>query len=267
MDRTAELHADAPNSATAVGGTESYAALPDLCRLPGTAPVAPEQSSRAGPRADRPIAMDGPGAQTRLWTVPPLGAGRHVLRAAVGGRLSVPVAKKAEGVCADGRVAHRALVAPHAVDASSAGWCRPRYGCGRDQTFGGSARAAWPRMQLLASDAHEVQGRGRPVLAPMAALHRPVPRDALWHCPKDLQQLIGAAIRPIFRAGNLEVAGDAGGDRYHLRRVPTVARLPLEAVTDLLAYYSDSWRDAGMSVESSSLWLVLCTSRSSMVAR
>jgi hypothetical protein len=97
MDRTAELHADAPNSATAVGGTESYAALPDLCRLPGTAPVAPEQSSRAGPRADRPIAMDGPGAQTRLWTVPPLGAGRHVLRAAVGGRLSVPVAKRPRG--------------------------------------------------------------------------------------------------------------------------------------------------------------------------
>jgi transposase-like protein len=31
-------------------------------------------------------------------------------------------------------------------------------------------------------------------------------RDALGHCPKDLQQLVGAAIRPIFRANNLEEA-------------------------------------------------------------
>jgi putative transposase len=29
-------------------------------------------------------------------------------------------------------------------------------------------------------------------------------RDALGHCPKDLQQLVGAAIRPIFRAGYLD---------------------------------------------------------------
>jgi putative transposase len=31
-------------------------------------------------------------------------------------------------------------------------------------------------------------------------------RDALGHCPKDLQQLVGAAIRPIFRASSLEEA-------------------------------------------------------------
>jgi hypothetical protein len=30
--------------------------------------------------------------------------------------------------------------------------------------------------------------------------------DALGHCPKDLQQLVGAAIRPIFRVGSLQEA-------------------------------------------------------------
>jgi putative transposase len=54
-------------------------------------------------------------------------------------------------------------------------------------------------------------------------------RDALGHCPKDLQQLVGAAIRPIFRAANLEEARRLLEDTVtHLEgRVPKVARLLL----------------------------------------
>ena len=64
--------------------------------------------------------------------------------------------------------------------------------------------------------------------------------DALGHCPKDLQQLVGAAIRPIFRATNLEDARRLLADTVtHLEgRVPKVARLLLEAEPDLLAFYS-----------------------------
>jgi putative transposase len=62
-------------------------------------------------------------------------------------------------------------------------------------------------------------------------------RDALGHCPKDLQQLVGAAIRPIFRAANLEDARQLLAETVtHLEgRVPKVARLLLEAEPDLLA--------------------------------
>jgi mutator family transposase len=64
-------------------------------------------------------------------------------------------------------------------------------------------------------------------------------RDALGHCPKDLQQLVGAAIRPIFRASSLEEARRLLGETVtHLEaRVPKVARLLLEAEPDLLAFY------------------------------
>jgi putative transposase len=64
-------------------------------------------------------------------------------------------------------------------------------------------------------------------------------RDALGHCPKDLQQLVGAAIRPIFRAASLEEAQRLLGETVaHLEpRVPKVARLLVEAETDLLAFY------------------------------
>ena len=64
-------------------------------------------------------------------------------------------------------------------------------------------------------------------------------RDALGHCPKDLQQLVGAAIRPIFRAASLEEARRLLGETVaHLEpRVPKVARLLLEAEMDLLAFY------------------------------
>jgi putative transposase len=58
-------------------------------------------------------------------------------------------------------------------------------------------------------------------------------------CPKDLEQLVVAAIRPIFRAVNLEEAQRLLGDRTHLEgRVPKVARLLLEAEEDLLALYA-----------------------------
>jgi transposase-like protein len=65
-------------------------------------------------------------------------------------------------------------------------------------------------------------------------------RDALGHCPKDLQQLVGAAIRPIFRAGSLEEARRLLADTVtHLEaRVPKVARLLLEAEPHLLAFYA-----------------------------
>jgi putative transposase len=65
-------------------------------------------------------------------------------------------------------------------------------------------------------------------------------RDALGHCPKDRQQLVGAAIRPIFRANNLEEARRLLADTVtHLEgRVPKVARLLLEAEPDLLAFYA-----------------------------
>jgi transposase-like protein len=61
--------------------------------------------------------------------------------------------------------------------------------------------------QLVISDAHEASSRHRPGAGrSLAALYRPLPPDALGHCPKDLQQLVGAAIRPIFRAGSVEEA-------------------------------------------------------------
>jgi putative transposase len=64
-------------------------------------------------------------------------------------------------------------------------------------------------------------------------------RDALGHCPKDLQQLVGAAIRPIFRAANLQDAQRLLEETVtHLEgRVPKVARLLLEAEPDLVAFY------------------------------
>jgi mutator family transposase len=58
--------------------------------------------------------------------------------------------------------------------------------------------------------------------------------------PKDLHQLAGAAIRPIFCAGTLEEARRLLGETVtHLEpRVPKVARLLLEAEPDLLAFYA-----------------------------
>jgi putative transposase len=65
-------------------------------------------------------------------------------------------------------------------------------------------------------------------------------RDALGHCPKDLQQLVGAAIQPIFRAGSLEEAAGCSPRPSRTWRVgcPRWSRLLLEAEPDLLAFYS-----------------------------
>src|SRR4029453_5817694 len=65
-------------------------------------------------------------------------------------------------------------------------------------------------------------------------------RDALGHCPKDLQQLVGAPIGPSFRAPNREEGRQLLEKTVpHLEgRVPKVARLLLEAEPDLLAFYA-----------------------------
>jgi len=96
-------------------------------------------------------------------------------------------------------------------------------------------------VQLVVSDAHEglKQAIAQVLSAPWQRCTVHFLRDALGHCPKDLQQLVGAAIRPIFRAANLEEARRLLGETVaHLEgRVPKVARLLLEAETDLLAFY------------------------------
>src|SRR5215207_1140407 len=96
-------------------------------------------------------------------------------------------------------------------------------------------------VQLVVSDAHEglKQAIAQVLSAPWQRCTVHFLRDALGHCPKDLQQLVGAAIRPIFRASNLEEARRLLGETVaHLEgRVPKVARLLLEAETDLLAFY------------------------------
>src|SRR5215207_5139719 len=96
-------------------------------------------------------------------------------------------------------------------------------------------------VQLVVSDAHEgLKTAIAQVLgAPWQRCTVHFLRDALGHCPTDLQQLVGAAIRPIFRAANLEDARRLLGETVaHLEgRVPKVARLLEEAETDLLAFY------------------------------
>ena len=121
-------------------------------------------------------------------------------------------------------------------------WARPR-----PRRSGGSSCARWsaaasPGVQLVVSDAHEglKQAIAQVLSAPWQRCTVHFLRDALGHCPKDLQQLVGAAIRPIFRAACLEDARRLLGETVaHLQeRVPKVARLLEEAETDLLAFYS-----------------------------
>jgi putative transposase len=92
------------------------------------------------------------------------------------------------------------------------------------------------------SDAHEGlnQAIAQVLSAPWQRCTVQFLRDALGHCPKDLQQLVGAAIRPSFRAGNLQDAQRLLEETVtHLEgRVPKVARLLLEAEPDLLACYA-----------------------------
>jgi transposase-like protein len=97
-------------------------------------------------------------------------------------------------------------------------------------------------VQLVVSDAHEGLKQAIAQVLGTAWQRCTVHflRDALGHCPKDLQQLVGAAIRPIFRAAGLEEARRLLGETVtHLEgRVPKVAQLLLEAEPDLLAFYA-----------------------------
>jgi putative transposase len=73
----------------------------------------------------------------------------------------------------------------------------------------------------------------------VATVHGPFLARCAGPLPKDLQQLVGAAIRPIFRAASLEEARRLLGETvaHQEPRVPKVARLLLEAEPDLLAFY------------------------------
>ena len=154
---------------------------------------------------------------------------------------------KVEKVRAGGRVEHRALVVAYGVDASG-----QREVIGLD--VGAAETEAFWREFLrslvrrglagvqLVSDAHEGLKQAIAQVLGTAWQRCTVHflRDALGHCPKDLQQLVGAAIRPIFRANTLEEARRLLGETVtHLEgRVPKVARLLLEAEPDLLAFYA-----------------------------
>ncbi len=155
---------------------------------------------------------------------------------------------KVEKVRAGGRVEHRALVVAYGVEQSG-----QREVIGLD-VGAAETEAFWREflrslvrrglsgVQLVVSDAHEglKQAIAQVLSAPWQRCTVHFLRDAFGHCPKDLQQLVGAAIRPIFRATNLEDARRLLADTVtHLEgRVPKVARLLLEAEPDLLAFYS-----------------------------
>ncbi len=151
-------------------------------------------------------------------------------------------------VRAGGRVEHRALVVACGVDQS-----------GQRELIGlnvgaAEAEAFWRKflrslvrrglagVQLVVSDAHEgLKAAIAQVLScPWQRCTVHFLRDALEHCPKDLQQLVGAAIRPSFRAANLEEARRLLAETVaHLEGpVPNVARRLLEAELDLLAFYA-----------------------------
>jgi putative transposase len=155
---------------------------------------------------------------------------------------------KVEKVRAGGRVEHRALVVAYGVDASG-----QREVIGLDvgpaeteafwrEFLRGLVRRGLAGVQLVVSDAHQglKTAIAQVLSCPWQRCTVHFLRDALGHCPKDLQQLVGAAIRPIFRAGSLEEARRLLEETVrHLEgRVPKVARLLLEAESDLLAFYS-----------------------------
>ena len=155
---------------------------------------------------------------------------------------------KVEKVRAGGRVEHHALVVAYGVDATG-----QREVIGLD-VGAAETEAFWREflrslvrrglagVQLVISDAHQgLKAAIAQVLgAPWQRCTVHFLRDALGHCPKDLQQLVGAAIRPIFRAATLEEARRLLEETVaHLEgRVPKVARLLLEAEPDLLAFYA-----------------------------
>jgi putative transposase len=127
---------------------------------------------------------------------------------------------KVEKVRAGGRVEHRALVVAYGVDHA-----------GRREVIGLDVGAAeteafWREflrslvrrglsgVQLIVSDAHEgLKAAIAQVLsAPWQRCTVHFLRDALGHCPKDLQQLVGAAIRPSRLAGGGPPAAGRDGD-------------------------------------------------------
>ena len=123
---------------------------------------------------------------------------------------------KVERVRADGRVEHRAPGGGLCRGpVRSAGGHRPGCRRGRDQAFWreflrGLVRRGLMGAQLVISDAHEglKAAIAQVLVAPWQRCTVHFLNDALGHCPKDLQQLVGAAIRPIFRASSLEEASD-----------------------------------------------------------
>jgi putative transposase len=155
---------------------------------------------------------------------------------------------KVEKVRAGGRVEHRALVVAYGVDAAG-----HREVIGLD-VGAAEAEAFWREflrslvrrglagVQLVVSDAHEglKAAIAQVVSCPWQRCTVHFLRDALGHCPKDLQQLVGAAIRPIFRAACLQDARRLLEETVtHLQgRVPKVARLLEEAEDELLAFYA-----------------------------
>jgi putative transposase len=155
---------------------------------------------------------------------------------------------KVKKVRAGGRVEHRAVVVAYGVDASG-----QREVIGLD-VGAAETEAFWREflrslvrrglagVQLVVSDAHEglKQAIAQVLSAPWQRCTVHFLRDALGRCPKDLQQLVGAAIRPIFRAGSLEDARRLLEETVaHLQgRVPKVARLLEEAEEELLARYA-----------------------------
>jgi putative transposase len=155
---------------------------------------------------------------------------------------------KVEKVRAGGRVEHRALVVAYGVSTTG-----QREVIGLD-VGAAETEAFWREflrslvrrglrgVQLVVSDAHEGLKQAIAQVLGTAGQRCTVHflRDALGHCPKDLQQLVGTAIRPIFRAGSLEEARRLLGETVtHLEgRVPKVARLLVEAEEDLLAFYA-----------------------------
>jgi putative transposase len=123
---------------------------------------------------------------------------------------------------------------------------------GRSATAGSESSVLWFQREEHRDDRRGQDERGRAaheglrqaiarvLSAPWQRCTVHLLRDnALGHCPKDTQQLVGAAIRPIFRATSLEEARRLLQETVtHLEpRVPRVARLLLEAETDLLAFY------------------------------
>jgi putative transposase len=154
---------------------------------------------------------------------------------------------KVEKVRAGGRVEHRALVVAYGVDqAGQREVIGLDVGAAETEAFWREflrslVRRGLAGVQLVVSDAHEglKQAIAQVLSAPWQRCTVHFLRDALGHCPKDLQQLVGAAIRPIFRANHLEEARRLLADTVtHLEgRVPKVARLLLEAEPDLLAFY------------------------------